>query len=56
MDHDINKQFADLAKKVWEEKKIRIDRVLFDWNDVGLIDRKDIILESVETNQRSYHS
>jgi len=56
MDCDINKEFAALAKKIWEEKRIRVDSVQFNWVSVPRIGGEKTVLESVDTNQRSYHS
>lgn len=51
---DINRQFAALAEKIWEEQGIIVERVIFDWIDIGSMNIHQHVLNSVEVHQKSF--
>lgn len=54
---EINKQFADLAKKIWKEKGISVEDVTFYWDSIATVDgREEMILCKVVTQQASLHN
>lgn len=51
---DINRQFAELAEKIWEEQGIRVNSAHFYWINIPNINKIELHLESVDTNQKMY--
>lgn len=54
MSNDVNRQFSELAERIWEEQGIRVNSAHFYWIDIQTAGGRELNLESVDTNQKLY--